>query len=544
MIPSVHIVAFSGHRPAARAGRTEEELAACAPRLRRTMEALQQHVAATAGEMHLVSSLAAGADVIACECAIALGIPLHLILAKPEKEFLDTYLSADPAKDFSHWLPRARAILATVRADAAWPDVAVHPAHTIRVGSVSTTSPECYAETNTRLLEAADLLLALSNGEPSSSIAGTTHLINQAEAIGIPVMRLNPADAGEKPPPAIPDAFLPKECPTMAVLNTLRAHVRCEEGRLNFAQIARCLSKSAAASSRIYRRASAIAITCHSLATILAAAVASYYYVMKKYCFGMEAKQIYLLLAIVALIESILVAGGWYLERRLRKDQKQRIWLDCRFAREIMRGMEKTHPFLDPLFPDVHRQLPGWKRFAISVGLLLRREHVIPQGPNSEQIEEWKNQYLKKRLLNQINYYEDKNAEAARPQRFFTWLTHKSALAALLLVISALVFKIYDVFTTEPFSSKHAYWSAFLLLFLPILMPLLATVGATYGAVFDYGRRATRYREMFDSLKLVERILPTLHTLPDITQLIRQTEESLQDELIEWLSAQKKGLGH
>jgi hypothetical protein len=114
----------------------------------------------------------------------------------------------------------------------------------------------------------------------------------------------------------------------------------------------------------------------------------------------------------------------------------------------------------------------------------------------------------------------------------------------LWFVIIALVFKIYDVFTTQPFSTKHAYSSAFLLLFLPILMPLLATVGATYGAVFDYGRRATRYREMFDSLKLAERTLPTLHTLPDITQLIRQTEESLQDELIEWLSAQKKGLGH
>jgi hypothetical protein len=268
------------------------------------------------------------------------------------------------------------------------------------------------------------------------------------------------------------------------------------------------------------------------------------YYVLKKIGNGLLDSQVLLLFAIVALIESILVGGGWYLERRLHKDKKQRTWLDCRFARELMRSMEKSHPFIDPLYPDIQRQLPAWRRFALATGLMLRQQQPIPHAPTSEQIKLWKNDYLNSRLLSQLNHFTSKHQEATKLHQFFTWLTHKAAFAALVFVLIALVLKTYDLFTAEPFSKKHYYWSAFLLLFLPILMPLLATVGASFGAVFDYGRRATRYHEMIDSLSLSARVLPTLHTLPDITQLVRQTEESLQDENIEWLSAQKKGLGH
>lgn len=258
----------------------------------------------------------------------------------------------------------------------------------------------------------------------------------------------------------------------------------------------------------------------------------------------MTDSQILWLLAIVALIESLLVGGGWYLERRLHKDKKQRIWLDCRFARELMRSMEKSHPFIDPLFPEIQRHLPAWKRFCLTAGLMLRQQQPVPLHPTREQMELWKNDYLQSRLQSQLQHFSRKHQEAIKPQRFFTWLTHRSAVAALVFVLIALVFKTHDLFADQPFSQKHYYWAAFLLLFLPILMPLLATVGASFGAVFDYGRRSTRYQEMIDSLSRAARVLPSLHTLPDITHLVRQTEESLQDENIEWLSAQKKGIGH
>jgi hypothetical protein len=147
-------------------------------------------------------------------------------------------------------------------------------------------------------------------------------------------------------------------------------------------------------------------------------------------------------------------------------------------------------------------------------------------------------------VQDQIGHFNRKYREASKPHRFFTWLTHRSAVAALVFVLLACVCKIYDASFGKPFLKEHAYLSAFLHLFLPFLMPLLATVGASFGIIFDYSRRITRYHQMEESLEQVKRVLPVLKTLPDITQLVRHTEESLQDENIEWFYSQKKDLEH
>lgn len=108
MIKPVFIVAFSGHRPNQSAGRTERELEACASRLRQVFEALRERANQVGGELHLVVSLAAGADVIACEMAISLGIPIHLVIPHQEAIFLESYRHTDalnpPARThFRRW---------------------------------------------------------------------------------------------------------------------------------------------------------------------------------------------------------------------------------------------------------------------------------------------------------------------------------------------------------------------------------------------------------------------------------------------------------
>lgn len=550
MLRPTYLIAFSGHRPEEVKGRSETDLAACTPRLRKTLIALQTKAAAGDSEIHLVSSLAAGADIIACETAIELGIPIHLVLPKPEIAFLQTFHHEEPTKDFSAWLPRALAILATIRPDPNLPHLPVNPRHTLRMGAISTSSPECYAEANSRILEAADLLLTISNGAPSKSIAGTTHLISQAAAIGIPLLNLNPADPPSTDLPAIPVTFAAPDCPSLEPFRRSSPHLTCDLGSVDspFRALANCLSTSAGHSAKWYRRASALAIGSHALATILAAAAASFYYSLKKGYLGFSESEAYWILAFIAAIEVILVFCGWYLERRLHHDKAQETWLHCRFARELMRGMEKSISFLDPLYPEIRRHKPEWRRFALTVGLMLREERKLSANPGPEEVTQWKDQYVTGRVKDQEKFFTDKVREASRPKRFFHFVTHRAGFVALLCVLFACGVKLFEAFSYEPGYKPvklGGYWlTATVLLFLPILMPLLASIGASFGAVFDYERRAARYHDIAASLSRTARILPTLNTLPEISTAVRLTEETLLGELIEWFAAQRKGLGH
>lgn len=554
MITPAYFVAFSGHRPEPHPGRSEADLAATIPHLEKLFQGLRDKAEGIHGEIHLVSSLAAGADIIACETAIKLAIPVHILLPKSEPDFLQAFHHKTPEKDLSHWLPRARAILATIRADSDFPEIPLNPRHTIRNGAVSTTSPECYAEANTRLLEPADLLLTISTLEPSKSIAGTTHLIGQAQAIGIPVLNINPADPSGTPIPRIPPSFADPHCESLSPFIHNHPHITCDLSATSspFGSLAKCLSTAAGNSAGWFRRASAFAITFHLLATILAAAVAAFYYALKSGKIpGLTSgsSSAYWLLAGLALVELLLVGAGWWLERRLHKDKAQQTWLHCRFARELMRSMEKSNPFLDPLSPGIQRHQPDWKRFAITTGLMLRAEQPVPAYPSPDQIFAWRDQYLEGRVKDQETFFHRKSHEAKIPHRRFHVLTHWSGLIAVAVVAIAFLVKAVDLvllelYKSSPLSPSYYITSAIFLLFLPILMPLLASIGASFGAVFDYGRRSARYEEMARGLSTAARILPVLATLPDIANTVRQTEDTLQDELIEWFAAQRKGLGH
>lgn len=553
MLRAAYVIAFSGHRPESTHGRTEIDLSNAASRLHQSFLALREKALSVNGEIHLISGIAAGADIIACESAINLGIPIHIVLAMPEPAFFRAFIHEEAGKDFSHWLPRALAILATIRPDSDFPGVSINPRHTLRISGISATSPACYAEANTRLLEPADVLLTLSNLEPSKSIAGTTHLIAQATAIGIPTLNLNPVDPPNAPIPRIPEEFANPACKSLSPFEVNNPHITCDFSATPspFSALAKCFSSAAEKSAGWYRSGSAIAITSHLLATIVAAAVAAFYFALKSgklNMIGIDPKGVYWLLAILAFIELLLVGAGWYLERQLHQDKAQQTWLHCRFARELMRSMEKSNPFLDPLYPEIQRHQPNWKRFAITTGLMLRAEKPIPAYPTTLEINTWRDDYLKNRIKDQETFFQSESHGAKVPHHRFYFLTHWSGIAALSIVAAACLIKAFDLVLTlreKPALSTHHYIaSAFFLIFLPILMPLLASIGASFGAVFDYGRRSARYEEIAQGLGKTARILPTLATLHDISTAVRYTEEVLLDELIEWFAAQRRGLGH
>jgi len=544
-------VAFSGHRPSAIEGRRASELEECGLRLERLFRTLQQRVEddGVNGEIHLVCSLAAGSDIIACEKAQKLGIPIHFILPKDEGAFLQTFYHKDPDKNLEDWISRAKALLATIRPDSEFTDIKVNLRNTMRIGAVSAISPECYAEVNTRFLETADLLVTMSNGQSSESIAGTTHLLDQARALDIPTINLDPALPPTTENPEVPDQFAHPDCDSLAPFFQHSPPVKCdfECSETPFKAVMECLAQAARRSAKWYRKASGLAVGCHALATVIAAIAAAFYYPLKK----SYPEDAYLILAIIAGVELILVFAGWRLEKRLHHDNAQKNWLHCRFAREVMKSIAKANPFLDPLFPEIVRHQPEWRRFATTVGLALRVEKPIPYQPESEVVEDWRNTYLEDRINSQESFFR-RSANKSQPfANGFRSLTHTAGFLALIFVLFAFAIKTIDAVNHYRIGEDHEslklgglWFTAFLLLLLPILLPLFASLGASFGAVFDYDRRSSRYHEIADNLALTAKKLSVLGTFNDISAEVRKTEETLMDELIEWYSAQKKGMGH
>ncbi|MEM9283317.1 MAG: hypothetical protein AAGA96_15960 [Verrucomicrobiota bacterium] len=535
----VYIIAFSGHRPKeSESGRQSSDLDALKPVIEKELKQLKDKVDAIGGQLHLVASLAAGADVVACETARSLSLPIHLILPKPEEVFFRDDFSNDAAP----WLDRAKALLHVVRR---------HENHveefdarsTIREIEGPSRSPDCYAAVNSRILEVADVAITVSTHHDSGATAGTSHVIRQADAINLPRINLNPADGGREDHRM--ENFARENDEQLNVFTELGKHLDCDLNASSdpFADFANCLGRAANNSSRKFRSCTKWAILCHALAGFIAAVAASGYYLFKEDMYSIS----YWILAGLALVELFLVGLGFYLEYKVGRNHEQAVWLDCRMATEIMRGLEKANPFLDPLFPEIRKHRTKWERFGLTCALQHRAQSGFLDPGDSGAVTAARGAYLDERVRNQIDYFDRELNKARLPAAWLKPLAHWAGPVAFVIVLVAFVAKVTLVLGhkadwTDPL--KNNWLNAILFLFFPVFVPLLASLSASFLASFDFGRRIHRYEEMKRSLKHFERWISTLETVPTISASVRRCEETLLDENLEWLAAQKSGFGH
>ncbi len=177
----VWILAFSGHRPGKGPGRTEEELKNCGVHIQRFMELFQSRAQKRGGHIEVLSSVASGADTEACQAALRLGIPLHVILPMPEESFFQDF----GGEDDPSWM-QTKAII-----DDAKDGI---NGGTFRVSAGESARPACYHAMNRVMLEASDGLIAVFNGEQSDAIGGTAEVVKEASRLGLPIAIINPAD--------------------------------------------------------------------------------------------------------------------------------------------------------------------------------------------------------------------------------------------------------------------------------------------------------------------------------------------------------------
>jgi hypothetical protein len=121
------------------------------------------------GPAHLVSSLAEGADQLAAAIALSLGLRLDVVL--PADGYAQT-LPADHRASFEALLARAASV---------------------RVLDHAEPSSDAYLAAGLAVLEGADLLLAVWDGQRERGIGGTAQIVEAARAASIEVAVVWPA---------------------------------------------------------------------------------------------------------------------------------------------------------------------------------------------------------------------------------------------------------------------------------------------------------------------------------------------------------------
>ena len=172
----VYHIGFTGNRPKNENGRRIQDLEAKRNYVRNAlMSANQQdHV--------LITGLAAGADTIACQEALKLGIPIHLILPCSEKNYSQAF-----PKEFEgfpkEYLDQAIDIVTEVQS-------ASLPSQITWVNRKD-SSYSVYQEINEIILDHAQILITLTNGEVTNLDGGSSEMQKLAEERNLTIINIS-----------------------------------------------------------------------------------------------------------------------------------------------------------------------------------------------------------------------------------------------------------------------------------------------------------------------------------------------------------------
>ncbi|MCA9053712.1 MAG: hypothetical protein KDA75_07730 [Planctomycetaceae bacterium] len=522
---------------------------------------LQELAAAQGGRIELLTGVAAGADLEAAEAARELDIPVHITLPLPELMFHEDF-GGDLASDW----PRAQRLIEGAKRGEG--------GSTLRIDGGGLARPGCYHETNLQLLLAADVVIAVWNGERTKKIGGTDEFVDAAARLKRPHVIIDPARDGKLErrgnwadwPQT--DHVLTEVNRNVAAFTTPTARGPDERGGDGSAwQAFVALDEAAKSSAGHFRRSLYWSVALHFLAALIAACTAAFSPVMYHHADTIDepgsanvvatSRQhvdretgdvssghsggssfrvdvLHTLPKGLTLLEFLLVSVALRLMWQSQRRHAQSIWRSMRFAAEVAHSQIMTARLLDPLKPLIVRHEPRWRRFALGMSLLAHRS--VQSDSNFEQL---KTKYLEGRIVNQgTDYFRRQLPHAEEYEQLLSRTSYWAAITAPIFIGVALFLKL---FWSELVESD--YLVAGLAAFLPVALPLVAGAATSMIVATDVARRAERYRIMAERLDHVVALFPEVKTSGALGRIAAETEEILLDELIEWYAA-AKSTGH
>jgi hypothetical protein len=490
-LPPWTTIAFSGHRSLA-----DPDLIAAA--IGRALDA----IAKLRPQLAAVSSAASGSDTLFAEAAIGRAMPLTVVLPFAKDRF-----QRDFEKDAEGWR-RAEAVMAAA----------------VFVGEVERTESDvaAYMEAGVRTIDAADLLIAVWDGQPGRGEGGTADAVSYAEALNKPVLIIDSttgqfdveslARLGKAPATA--------ERLTPADLADPRAVVRRLYDRAN---------QKALEYGPKSRRIVFWYVCLHLIAS--AALVVKIGYPIHG-----------TLAIVVSVFElAVLLAGTvWLVKWHHRRHQ---LWVSQRAVAEICRSFLNTWDIRrgTPSHPPKAPPLAYESLFATL--RLLRHIDRSPQPTFGEA----RDAYERLRLANQIEYFTGQRDHAQKWIDRLRFLVLGATLLAVLSTVAAMVISWphgsveHASKTDHPISTtveaappeSHDKGLAVLEIF-SALAPLISAAIGTIILTHEYARRAERYAELVEMMKRLQARLLASRTWDGLARVATQVEEELLQEVLEW----------
>lgn len=476
-LPQFHVVGFAGHRRLDDPDRTSGLIADA-------LAGLQTQVP---GEWIGVSSVAAGSDMLFARCVLGLGLPWQALLPLPQADF-ERDFSPDEWRQVEALLQGAESVMV--------------------IGS-SDVREEAYLDCGVETVHACDVLIALWDGEPARGRGGTAEIVAYARERGKPLLIVDPVTGVVRRENF--EHFVPVD-PELEFINGLPEAPSSATDRDGLpGTIERFMRKADGAANRSapqFRLLTVATVLLHVVATTIAT-------------FGLAFGWQPMLLPWVKLL---FLLGALAAALAIRYYRAQHNWVRCRLAAELGRAALATWgmPRRAALFEDL--DLPAARQLVRSLHQLHRRGAPEKRA----NLDTFRQQYLAGRIEDQLRYYR-RRLERAAP---LLWrLRLGFALSTILAIVCTAAYALHH---SLHFAPAPPLVAAFISQFLPIVLPAIAAAFIALISINDLHRRVARYREMCHFLESAHRQITVTHTWRSVEHLVRQTERTLLQEVLEW----------
>lgn len=477
------------------------------------MRKLVAAAAKLGGELHVQTSADAGTDLLMIRVARRLGLTVHLLLPLEEGQFLSGFGA------HSHAVEEARAAIARARLN--------RNGDSVDVALTTGSRPECYFDTDARILETSDLVITVWDGEATTKLGGTGQVAALSRALLKPSITVHPTTLavsyehfqhGSWPEP---DPHWNWMVENGIFSGATSAGVSTDLEQSN--TIKSRLSARAKRDAFDFRR-SALSLIVIGATTGIVGLLA-----------GVLPPSAPRLLA-PSLYGLQLVLAAWVLYIRWLRKRHTLVtqWTNARLGAEIWRGLSASLPMAYPLRPIAASLMPEWKRFAVSLGLLINRYRQPLFAGNAEGLDAFKREYVGKRLRDQRAYFERESEKSFRWARYCPAIAARCSQVMPVFSMLALINRMFGFSWTVSMTGILAFTV------LPAVLPITASVADGMVSTFDHRRRSNRFRHTIRALTLLESEVPHLRTEDTVRSLVRRTEELLLSEQSEWRSATTK----
>jgi hypothetical protein len=498
LLRAVWIVGVLGHRRLSNPAGVETVL-------ERELRALDAAAKARGGEIHLLVSVAAGTDLLAIRVARRLDLPVHLLLPLAEDEFLEDFAEQPEA------LAEVKAAMAEVRAHL--------DRDSVNIALTRGGRPECYFDTDVRLVESADVLIPVWDGLPTGKLGGTGQLVALGSAQKKPTVFIHPTRLTVTVENFDPQTWPPFDAQwNWIVKQEIVAPAADCTSDLDRAKVIRArFSKEAQSDAFDFRQVAQLLIILSALGGLIG--------MTHGILAGRNPGHIVTVLQAVQFVLSL-----WALRERRRLTRAALVvkWTNARIGAEICRGLEAGLPFTDPLRPTAGNIMPEWRRFAVSFGILTNRHRQSRFARQPDPLMAFRDEYARERLENQEQYFAKELVKSSRRARRLPDIAKRCAQATPIFVAIAMLNRVAKL------NLAANQWGLILVTVLPAVLPIVAAVSDGLVSTFDHKRRSDRFKDTAHSLRLLRAELTHLRTEDSIRNLVDRAERLLLIEHLEW----------